>query len=177
MNVILFGYRGCGKTTLGQKLADKLWKGFIDTDARVRERFGGLEVADIWAQYGEPAFRTAEVEATIQALGSENQVIALGGGTMMQPGAREAVAAAEDAKRVYLSCDPAVLLERLNADTATAGQRPALTGAGSASDAGLAEIRHVLAERDPVYRSAADAVLDVTYCTIDDAVTHLVALV
>lgn len=177
MNVILFGYRGCGKTTLGQKLAGKLWKGFIDTDAQVRKRFGGLEVADIWAQYGEPAFRTAEVEAAVQALSMENQVIALGGGTLMQPGARDAVASAENAKRVYLSCDPAVLLSRINADTATAGQRPSLTGDGSASDAGLAEIQHVLAEREPIYRAAADAVLDVTYCSVDEAVTHLVALV
>lgn len=177
MNVILFGYRGCGKTTLGQKLAAKLWKGFVDTDAQVRQRFGGMEIAEIWAQYGEPAFRTAEAEAAVQAMAAADRVIALGGGTLMQPAAREAVANAQDAKRIYLSCEPAVLLARINADAASAGQRPSLVGQGSAADAGLAEIELVLKERDPVYRAAADAVFDVTYCSIDEAVGHLVALV
>ncbi|MFI4861838.1 MAG: shikimate kinase [Phycisphaerales bacterium JB063] len=177
MNIILFGYRGCGKTTLGQLLARKLWKEFADTDDLARKRFDGLDIAAIWEQFGEPAFRQAEVEATMQALASENHVIALGGGTLMQPAAREAIAGASDVKRIYLACSPTTLLERINADAGTGGQRPSLTGGGSATDGGLAEIERILAQRDPVYRAAADAVFDVTFCTPEQAVGHLVKLV
>ncbi|MEM9416144.1 MAG: shikimate kinase [Planctomycetota bacterium] len=175
MNIILFGYRGCGKTTVGKLLANKLWKDFVDTDDRVREHFGGLDIATIWAQHGEPAFRQAEVEAARQVLSLENHVIALGGGTLMQPAAREAVASATEVKRIYLSCSPTTLLERINADAGD--QRPSLTGEGSAADAGLTEIERVLAERDPVYREVADAVFDVTFCDAEQVATHLVKLV
>ena len=177
MNVILFGYRGCGKTTVGQKLASQLWKDFVDTDDRVRQRFSGLDIAAIWEQYGEAGFRQAEVDATRQVLALENHVIALGGGTLMTPEARDLVVGASDAKRIYLSCAPATLLERINADGETAAQRPSLTGDGSAKDAGLAEIEAVLAQRDPVYRDVADAVFDVTFCSIEEVVSHVVGLV
>jgi len=177
MNVILFGYRGCGKTTVGKKLAGKLWKDFVDTDDQVRQRFGGMDIASIWEQYGEAGFRQAEVDATRQVLALENHVIALGGGTLMTPAARELVAGAQDTKRIYLSCAPATLLERINADGDTAAQRPSLTGDGSANDAGLAEIEQVLAQRDPVYRDVADVVFDVTFCSVEEVVKHLVSLV
>lgn len=176
MNIILFGYRGCGKTTVGRLLANKLWKEFVDTDDLVRQRFDGTDIATIWEQYGEAGFRQAEVDATVQAMALENHVVALGGGTLTQPAARDAVAAA-DARRIYLSCAPATLLERINADTGTNGQRPSLTGEGSATDAGLAEIERVLAERDPVYREVADAVFDVTFCDPEQVASHLVKLV
>ena len=175
MSMVLFGYRGCGKTTVGEKLARKLWREFLDTDAQARERFGGIDIAEIWAQYGEPAFRQAEVEATVQAMSLSDHVVALGGGTLMQPAARDAVAGAGGVKRVYLSCAPATLWERIQADAATAAQRPPLTG-GGAGDGGLAEVERVLAERDPVYRAVADAVFDVTYCSVDEAVGHLITL-
>ncbi|XAL99146.1 shikimate kinase [Phycisphaeraceae bacterium D3-23] len=177
MNIILFGYRGCGKTTVGKLLANKLWKDFVDTDDLVRQRFDGQDIATIWQQHGEHAFRQAEVEVTAHVLALDNHVVALGGGTLMQPAARESVADAADIKRIYLSCSPTTLLQRINADAGTDDQRPSLTGAGSATDAGLAEIERVLAERDPVYRAAADAVFDVTFCTPEQVASHLVKLV
>lgn len=176
MNIILFGYRGCGKTTVGRLLANKLWKDFVDTDDKVRERFDGMDIAAIWEKYGEQGFRQAEVDAAAQVVALENHVIALGGGTLMQPAARESVVAA-DAKRIYLSCAPATLLERITADTGTDDQRPSLTGGGSAADAGLAEIERVLAEREPVYKEVADHVFDATFCTPEQVASHLVKLV
>jgi len=173
MNIVLIGYRGCGKTTIGQTLAEQLWKTFVDVDLATRGRFGNRTIAEIWSTEGEPAWREAEVQVTRDLCAGDEQVIALGGGTLMQPEARRAVEAAEDCRRIYLACHPEELQRRMRADAETAGSRPSLTGGGGAGD-DLDEIRAVLRERDPVYREVADAVLDVTHVAPDDAVRHLI---
>ncbi len=171
MNIILMGYRGSGKTTLGRLLADQTWRTFVDVDDRIRARFEGQTIAQIWQTHGEPAFRAAEVDVTRELCAGSQQVIALGGGTLMQPLAREAVVAAPDAVRIYLACDAKVLYQRITGDGQSAATRPALTTLGG----GLAEIEAVLAERDPVYRAVADKVFDVTHLAPTDALRHLIA--
>ena len=173
MNVILLGYRGSGKTTLGRALAGRLGYGYVDVDDATREAFDNATIAEIWRRHGEPAWRRAEVEATVRLLESDNQVIGLGGGTLMQPAARQAVARARDAVRIYLHAPAAVLHERIAADAATAATRPSLTALGGS----LAEIEHVLAEREPVYRAVADAVVDVAGLGVDEALAALLAVV
>lgn len=168
MNVILLGYRGSGKTSVGRALAARLGYAFVDTDDAVRERFGGREIADVWATEGEPAFRAMEVAVTKVLLQRDGVVIALGGGTVMQHEARAAVEAA-DACRVYLKCEVAELARRLGADAATAAARPSLTGSASSID----EIAAVLAEREPTYRAVADEVIDVTGRSVAEIVARL----
>lgn len=158
MNIVLIGYRGSGKTTLGKLIADDTWKDFIDTDEAIRKAFGNATIADIWAEHGEAAFRAKEVEVVRDAMQKSDHVIALGGGSLMQAGAREAVENA-DALRVYLYCEPEVLLQRIEGDKDTADSRPNLTEQGG----GLDEIKAVLAEREPVYRAVADKEFDVTH--------------
>ena len=134
----------------------------------ILKRFGGRTVAQVWADEGEPAYRATEVEVTRDLCGRDEQVIALGGGTLMQPGAREAVEAC-DAVRVYLRCEPEELHRRIHADAATEGLRPALTAMGG----GLEEVRAVLAEREPVYLAVADKVFDATHTSIDETVRYV----
>lgn len=171
MHILLFGYRGCGKTSIGKRLAGELWKDFVDTDDVVRKRFGGITIAEIWEQWGEPGFRQAEIEAVDGLLKQEDLVIGLGGGTLMQEPAALAIAGADNCKRIYLECEPEVLLRRIEGDAASATERPALTDQGG----GLEEIKQVLADRDPVYRATADIVFDVSLCSIEEAVRCLIA--
>ena len=171
MNVVLIGYSGSGKTTIGRRLADKLWKDFVDVDREACRRFGIDSIAEIWRLHGEPAWRETEVQVVQEAMQRDNQVIALGGGTLMQPGAREAVEQAGDVRRIYLYCDPAELHRRIEADPASAATRPNLTAFGG----GVEEIRAMLAEREPVYRAVADDELEVTHLKPDDAVRYLLS--
>jgi len=171
MNVILLGYRGSGKTSIGKKLANELWKDFVDLDDQVRARFNNQSIADIWQTHGQDAFREAEAKAAAELLAKEGLIVALGGGTLTTDAGRAAVTSAKNAKRIYLSCDPGVLAQRIAGDSTTAAERPSLTGETDPA----AEVIAVLAQRDPVYRDVADIVFDVTHCTIDQAVQHLIS--
>lgn len=170
MNIVLIGYRGSGKTTIGRKLADQLWKRFVDSDAEVCRRMGGRTIKQIWEQDGEAAFRRAECDTLADLLKGDEQVIALGGGTVMRPAARAALEAADHCRCIYLKCDAEELFKRIHSDPQTAATRPNLTSLGG----GVEEVRHVLAERGPVYEAVADAVLDVTPMSPEDAACHII---
>lgn len=172
-NLILIGYRGSGKSSLGRELADRLARPFIDTDELVRDRFDGLTIAEIWAQFGEPAFRNMECTVTAELLRYDAQVIALGGGTPVQPLARTSLENAANAFTIYLHASPEVLLARIDSDLTTRTERPALTAASDQLD----EIRDVLARRDPLYRSLADLIIEVGELSVDDAVEKILRAV
>ena len=158
MNVILFGYRGSGKTVVGRLTAQRLGWPFVDVDEEVRRGFGGMSIAEIWSKHGEPAFRQAEAQAVVEICRRDGQVIALGGGTLMQAKAREVITGRAEDLKVYLQAPPEILQQRIAADPGTRIDRPNLTTLGG----GLEEIRAVLARRDPIYRSAANHLLEVT---------------
>lgn len=171
MNLVLLGYRGSGKTSVGKKLSHETWKKFVDVDAEICKRFGGVTIREIWQRHGEAAFREKECEVVEELMARDEQVIALGGGSLMQDRPRKAVQEAKNAVRIYLKCDPEVLHQRIAADAATAATRPDLTTLGG----GIEEIRTVLAEREPVYLAVADKVLDVTHIhSVEDTVEYIV---
>jgi shikimate kinase len=176
MNLVLLGYRASGKTTLGKAVAEALSWDFVDTDEATRQRFEGRAIAQIWAQEGEPAFRAAECEVVAEILGRDQTVIALGGGTPIQPKARAALeTAAAGIIRVYLKAPAEILSQRIEGDTQSGAERPALTPRGG----GLEEVRSVLAEREPVYTALADEIFDTTHLTLeatDEAVAYLAGL-
>jgi len=81
MRIFLTGFMGCGKTTVGRRLAQRLGVGFVDLDEEI-ERRAGVTVRQIFEQQGEPVFRQMEAEALRGTLALPDVVVALGGGTM-----------------------------------------------------------------------------------------------
>jgi shikimate kinase len=171
VSIVLIGYRGSGKTTIGRRLADKLWQKFVDTDDLIIQKAGGKSIADIFAQEGETHFRDLEVQAVREASQLADHVIAIGGGALMREENRDVLKTAGH-KLIYLKCDPKQLQKRINADPQTAANRPALTAhAGS-----VKEIRQLLEQREPIYRQCMHAELDVTNLTPDEAVVYIVRM-
>jgi shikimate kinase len=170
MGIVLIGYRGSGKTSVGRKLADRLWQDFVDTDELVVRR-AGKTIKDIFEQDGEPAFRDHESAVVAEVAKLGDAVISLGGGAILREANRTALKAAGH-KIIYLKCDPKVLHDRIHADLDTAANRPALTALGGT----LAEIEQVLATREPLYRDTMTAELDVTNLSVEEAVVYVVRL-
>lgn len=152
MNIILIGYRGSGKTSVGRELARLLERPFFDSDRMVFAKTGKT-VREIVEAGGWPAFREAEKAVIGELSALEQAVIALGGGAVMDP--ENVGALRERGTFVWLRAEPETLARRIGGDEDGQAQRPALTGVGT-----LEEIGRVLAERLPVYRTVADRVLD-----------------
>ncbi len=152
MNLILIGYRGSGKTSVGRELAKLLERPFFDSDRMVFAKTGRT-VREIVEAGGWPAFREAEKAVIAELSALDHAVISLGGGAVMDT---ENVATLEErGKFVWLRADARTLALRIRGQQEDGTQRPSLTGAGT-----LEEIERVLAERLPVYRALADLAVD-----------------
>jgi shikimate kinase len=152
MNIFLIGYRGCGKTTVAERVARLLDWPWLDADAVLEER-AGKSIKQLFAEGGETAFRDLESAVVADLAGRNEQVIALGGGAILREENRRALAGRGVV--VWLEASPETLLARIAADPLTAERRPNLTALG-----GLAEIRSLLDQRTPLYRQCADLVVD-----------------
>ena len=170
MSIVLIGYRGSGKSTIGYKLANRLWQEVVDTDALVVKK-AGKTIAEIFEQDGEQRFRDLETEVVKEVAKLQDVVISLGGGAVVREENRRALKEGGH-KIVYLKCDPEVLLQRIQSDAATSMSRPNLTNLFG----GIEEIEKVLAEREPIYRELMTAELDVTNLSVEDAVVYIVRL-
>jgi shikimate kinase len=172
MNIILIGYRGSGKSTVGKALAERLGYAFVDTDDEIQRRLGGT-IRQIWAQYGPQSFRDVEAIVVDELTDRTNQVLSLGGGTVIEPAARGAIQRAAHAVRIYLHCDPTELQRRLAADADRRDTRPQHGYPTNREQ----HIREHLAEREPIYRMVADHVVDVTGRSVDDVAGEIAELV
>jgi shikimate kinase len=171
MSTFLIGYRGSGKTTIGKRLADRLWQSFVDIDDLI-VKSAEKTIKDIFEQDGEPAFRDLEEKAVRQAIEMPEHVIALGGGSVLREANRTAIKASGQ-KVIYLKCTPGELHKRIAADPQTAASRPSLTHLGGTVE----EIEKLLAEREPLYRQVMTSELDVTRLTPEEAVVYLARMI
>lgn len=166
VNIILMGYRACGKTTVGRIVAEKLQRPFFDTDAMIQER-AGKTIREIVADGGWEAFRALERSAVAELAGRKGCVIALGGGAVLD---RQNVKALKrGGSFLWLTADAVTIAGRLKNDRASDAQRPSLSGA----DIG-AEIEILLRERGPVYRLAADRTIDTTGRSVDEVAAEII---
>lgn len=122
--VVLTGFMGAGKTTLGRLLAAELGWEFRDLDTEI-EQETGMSIAGIFRAEGEAGFRAREVEMLALMLRRERLVLALGGGAVESKGVREQLAACKDACLVYLSAPLESLVQRC-LEQPGAAERPVL---------------------------------------------------
>jgi shikimate kinase len=147
-NLYLVGMMGAGKTTIGRLLARRLKLRFVDSDHEI-ERRCGVKVPLIFDIEGEPGFRSRESQTLAELTALEGIVLATGGGAVLADDNRRRLAARGTV--IYLCAKPEDLYERVRQDR----NRPLL-----ATPDPLARLRELYVQRDPLYREAADVVVD-----------------
>ena len=142
-SVVLVGMMGAGKSSIGRRLAQRLGVTFVDADAEI-EAAAGMTIAEIFATYGEPYFRSGEQRVIARLLESGPKVLATGGGAFINPETRAGVR--QKGVSVWLKAEFEVLMRRVKR-RATA-DRPMLQGDPAQ------RIRHLMDERYPLYAEA-----------------------
>lgn len=147
-NLALVGFMASGKTAVGRSLAERLGWRFVDLDEVIEDR-AGRSIPDLFAEQGEPAFRALERRALADVAKQSGQVIACGGGAVIDADNRRVL---NDRCAVFWLWAPLSLcLER-----SAGSRRPLLAGVD-----GAARPRELLTERHPLYAAVADLVLGV----------------
>jgi len=152
MRIVLIGYRGTGKTTVGELLARDLGRPFIDLDPLIEQQ-AGMSIADIFRRFGEEHFRGLESRVIAGLDPQAEDVISAGGGAILRE--QNVRLLRGNSLVVWLTASAETLHARIGGDATTAQRRPDLTALS-----GLAEIRHLLAVREPLYRGACDLEID-----------------
>ena len=156
--IILIGCRGAGKTAVARYVADRLGWNAVDADDAIEQRTG-LSIRAIFAEKGEEEFRRIESELLPELLANDRQVLATGGGVILDPINRRRL---RDAGWVvWLTADVEMLDQRLRCDPTSSDRRPPLT-----ANEGRDEIRDILRRREPLYRECAHLVIDTSRLTI-----------
>ena len=143
--IVLVGFMGAGKTTVGRLLAAELGVPFTDSDHAIEDR-AGKPIRQIFADDGEPAFRALEHQVIADLLNGEDMVLALGGGAAAHPGTR-AVLAAATVPVVYLRVGYAEAMSRVGGDQG----RPMLA---------RADVAQLHKDRDPLYAQASTVIIE-----------------
>ena len=147
-NIILIGFMGSGKTTVGKKMADICGRSFVDTDMLIEKKLG-MSIPEIFEKLGEDAFREAETAVTEEMKGYRNTVFACGGGMPLK---EENAANLKAAGRIaFLDAPEEVIIERLKGQTG----RPLLNCEDPEE-----KIKELLKERRGRYEASADVIVE-----------------
>jgi shikimate kinase len=163
MNIVLIGYRGAGKSSVGKLLSERLGWPLVSTDAEIVNRLK-LSIPEIVQQLGWDNFRNVESEVCRELAGRDRVIIDTGGGAILRP---ENVAALKGNGMVFwLTAEVATITQRISGDAG----RPSLTGKSVTE-----EIEEVLAERRPKYQAAADHIVKTDGRTIRQVAAEVLA--
>ncbi len=150
-NIILIGFMGSGKTTIGNRLSHEMNRPMLDTDSLIEEK-QGRGITEMFAAEGEAFFRQLETECLQELLTGENaQIIATGGGLPMKEENRPLLK--QLGTVVYLKVTAGEVVQRLAGDTT----RPLLQGNDF-----VEKTTALLEKREAVYEETADIVIDTT---------------
>ena len=162
-NLVLSGFMGTGKTSVGRRLAARLGFEFVDLDELI-EAEAGLPIREIFAARGEAAFRALEREMVARMAARRRSVIAVGGGAIVDPG--NLAALRKIGVLIALCAAPEVILSRVGGGE----ERPMLWGPDTRQ-----RILQLLAERAPAY-AQADLQVDTSSRSVDEVVEHILTL-
>lgn len=132
-SVVLVGMMGAGKSSIGRRLAQRLGLPFVDADNEI-ESAAGMTIPEIFEKHGEPYFRAGEARVIARLLDQGPQVLATGGGAVMDPQTRELIR--DKAVSIWLKADIEVLLKR----TKRRSDRPLVD-----------RIKDLMPQREPIY--------------------------
>jgi shikimate kinase len=163
MRLVLTGFMGTGKTRVGRRVAERLGRPFLDTDA-VIEKTAGRSVREIFATEGETSFRARERRALEEVCTMEDAVISIGGGALLASENRALLE--RSGLLVCLTATPEAIAERVAPSVA---DRPLLAGAASLPE----RIRELLAARAPAYAGVAEQV-DTTGCSVEQVADEVI---
>ena len=153
MNIVLIGFRCTGKTSVGQELARRLGRTFVDADTYLQER-QGKTIARIFEEGGEPLFRRTEREVIGELAGRDGLVLAAGGGAILDEDNVRRLRTSGAVVRLTASLE--TILGRMSADEKTCAERPRLTEREDVRR----EVEELLAYREPFYQRAAEVTID-----------------
>ena len=165
MNVALFGFMGVGKSAVGRTLAEKMGLGFVDLDEEIVGR-AGRDIASIFREDGEAAFREMEKEVTRDIAALDHQVIACGGGAVLD--GENLRRLRKGSTMILLTAEPETILGRVEAEGET---RPLLTRGNR-----IERIRSLFSARQPRYLKAADIVVDTSGRTPEQVADEIMDL-
>jgi shikimate kinase len=161
LTIVLIGFMGTGKSVVGQRLAERLEREFVDTDERIAAA-AGLAIPEIFAREGEPGFRERETAVVRSLAGRQSAVIGTGGGIV---GREENTRLLRElGPLVCLTARPEVILER----TRPWEDRPLLAGSKCPAEI----VDRLLRQRAPLY-AQADLVIDTSDLTVDQVVDEI----
>ena len=161
-NIFLIGPVGAGKSTIGKQLAKELKLEFIDSDSMIEKKCG-VDINWIFDLEGEDGFREREKSVIADALAEkQNIVLATGGGAILDADTRSLLSSR--GKVVYLQATIEQQLERTAKDT----KRPLLR-----VDDREKVLRELMDEREPLYRSIADVVVETNGATVKNIVNKI----
>lgn len=162
-NTVLTGFMGCGKSTVGKRLAKATGRDFLDVDKYIVDK-AGCSISRIFAEHGEEYFRALETEALNEIYNTvTGTVISTGGGLPMRKVNRDILNRLGEV--VYLDVSPDCVYERLKDDTT----RPLLQ-----SENPMERIEELLGFRRPVYLDGADRTVNVSYRTVEDIIKDII---
>jgi shikimate kinase len=163
MNIVLIGYRGTGKSLVGELLAKRLKMQYVGMDGAIVAK-SGMPIPEIVEKFGWTTFRDRESDVVLELSGQDNIIIDTGGGVIERPENIEALQ--KNACLFWLKASVETIVTRIQGDT----ERPALTTGKTF----IEEVSEVLEQRSPKYKSAAHYEIDTDESTPEQIADRII---